>query len=129
MTPLVLVLPWAVLAGDNRRHGLSRGRIVLTSEYRNARDGASLAVQALRRGRCFETPVAMLATFYEPDRRRKRDILNFSKLLGDVLTRGGAIVDDSLIDDARSIRGPVDARNPRCVVELRPLTETTEAAR
>lgn len=49
--PMTLTLPWALLVRDNARHGLSRGRIVLTARYREALDFARILVGAAMKGR------------------------------------------------------------------------------
>lgn len=121
---LTLALPWYVLVRDNARHGLMRGRIVLTEEYREALVTARILVQHATRGRePMAGRVALVATFHEPDRSRRRDVTNYAKLLCDALSHR-ALVDDSQIDDARYVRGAVDKTNPRVEVTLTPMEGT-----
>lgn len=112
-----IVLPWAVLVGDNDRHGVIGGRILLTVRYRSALAAATLYAQRQWRPRAaFTGPVHVTATFHEPDRRR-RDIANLTKLLGDALT-GVAYVDDSQIDRWTLVRGTIDRRDPCAVLVI-----------
>lgn len=119
MTRLVLTLPWDVLCRDNAKYTVSRGKIVLSSEYRTAKAAAHLRAKAqVRASQRLTGRLAMVATFREPDRRRTRDVTNYAKMLCDALT-GAAWEDDGQLDDARYIRGPVDRANPRVEVEVR----------
>jgi Holliday junction resolvase RusA-like endonuclease len=116
--PITLAIPWGYLCRDNARHGLMRGRIVLTARYRDALLFSQILVGAAMKGRQPITGrVALVATFHEPDRKRKRDVTNYAKLLCDALSPA-AILDDSQIDDARYVRGDVDKTDPRVVVTL-----------
>jgi Holliday junction resolvase RusA-like endonuclease len=114
-----ITLPWKVLVPDNARHGLFRGRILLTSKYRMALYSASLLAAAQWPGAPIKGPVSLAVTLYEPDKRR-RDVLNYGKLIGDALSMV-VIVDDSQIDHATMIRGGIDRYNPRAVIEVTPL--------
>jgi Holliday junction resolvase RusA-like endonuclease len=106
---------------DNARHGLMKGRIVLTARYRDALTFASILARSAMKGRQpLTSRVTLVAMFHEPDRKRKRDITNYAKLLCDSLV-GAAIADDSQIDDARYIRGAIDPNDPRVVVTLTPV--------
>lgn len=114
-----ITLPWSVLVADNQRHGLSRGRILLTSKYRNALVGASTLARVQWKQPAHKTSVAVTITLYEPDKRR-RDIGNYTKLIADALTRI-AFVDDSQIDRLELRRGALDRVNPRAEVQVLPL--------
>ena len=119
MTGNTLTLPWAVLLPDNARHGLMRGRILLTSKYRKALDGAKMLAAAQWKGPTLKGRVALDVTLYEPDKRR-RDLLNYGKLLGDALSMT-VINDDSQIDCVTMTRGALDRHNPRAVIRVTPL--------
>lgn len=114
-----IVLPWKVLVADNARHGVIRGRILLTSRYREALAAASMLAMTQWKAPSLKTSVALTVTLYEPDKRR-RDIGNYTKLIADALTRV-AFVDDSQIDELRLTRGRLDRVNPRAEIEVRPL--------
>ncbi len=118
----MIVLPWKCLVADNARHGLSRGRIILTERYRLALSAASaLASQqwnAQRRER-LRDKVSLTVTLHEPDKRR-RDISNYLKLICDSLVCT-AFVDDSQIDRVTVHRGPLDRFNPRAEIDVADL--------
>lgn len=109
-----LVLPWAVLVPDNARHGLVRDRIRLTARYRDSLVAASALARRHWRGDPLTSAVQLDVTLYEPDRRR-RDVLNYGKLIADALA-GAAYVDDSQIDRVTFLRGGIDRANPRAEV-------------
>ena len=115
----MITLPWSVLVPDNRKHAAVNGRLILTKEYRSAQAGCSALVAAQWKEQVLTGPVRVVIVVYEPDRRR-RDIANFSKQLGDVMT-GLVYVDDSQIDDIRFVRGALDRKNPRAEIQVAPL--------
>jgi Holliday junction resolvase RusA-like endonuclease len=128
-TSISLHSPWVVLVRDNARHGLSRGRIILTREYRDKLEAARLLVAFAMAGHSpLVCRVALVATFHEPDRSRKRDVTNYAKLLCDALV-GRAIGDDSQIDDARYVRGAIDPKDPRVEVTIQALAPAGAVAR
>lgn len=112
----MITLPWSVLVPDNRRHGLLRGRILLTSEYRNALAAASALTSFQWKAPALKGSVAVTVTLYEPDKRR-RDLGNYTKLLADAMTRV-VYVDDSQIDDLRLVRGGLDRAKPRAEITV-----------
>jgi len=124
---LVLTLPWAVLVPDNARHGVMRGRVLLTKRYREAKEAARmLALGQLRH----ESPiiacdVAVTIRVHAPDRRR-RDIQNLTKLVCDVLTLI-AYQDDSQVARLTLERGAMDRVNPRADIEVSPITRAGRA--
>ncbi len=118
-SPARVTLPWSVLVPDNQRHGLLRGRILLTAKYRQALASASALAGFQWKERPLKTSVSLAVTLYEPDKRR-RDIGNYTKLIADALTRV-AFVDDSQIDELRLKRGGLDRQNPRAEIEVAPL--------
>lgn len=112
----VITFPWAVLVADNQRHGLMRGRILLTAKYRSALASASALAVYQWKSPALKTSVRVTVTLYEPDKRR-RDIGNYVKLTMDALTRV-AFVDDSQIDRLELIRGGLDRVNPRAEIQV-----------
>lgn len=117
-----LTLPWTVLRRDNDRHGLMKvqghPRIVLTSAYRKAKEAARLLVSSQWKGPPLVGPVVLTVVLHEPDKRR-RDVLNYSKMLCDALSLI-AILDDHQIDEAIVTRGERDPYNPRADITLTP---------
>lgn len=116
MTPLHFSFPFALCVPDNQRHGVFRGRILLTAKYRKAKESLWRIGRVQYTGKVLEGRIAMQCTLYAPDKRR-RDLGNFSKLVCDVLNRT-AYADDSQIDDLRWIRGGTDKSNPRIDISL-----------
>lgn len=114
----IVSLPWKLLVRDNAKYGVMRGSMILTKAYRDNKAAASLrARQQVMPSQRLSGRVRLWATFHEPNRDRTRDVSNYAKFLCDALT-GVAYDDDGMIDDARYMRGPVDAIAPRVVVEL-----------
>jgi Holliday junction resolvase RusA-like endonuclease len=118
-----IILPWPVVASDNARHGVIKGRIRLTAAYRERKAAATLLARRAWRGEALTTAVRLSVTVHEPDRRR-RDIGNLVKATADVLT-GIAYLDDSQIDHLDVRRGAIDRKDPRLEITVSPLTETT----
>lgn len=120
---VTITLPWAYLVPDNVRHGLVGRTIRLTARYRDAQQALHLAAlagwrAAGRRGP-LEGPLAIDVLLVAPDRRR-RDVSNYAKIIGDALA-GVAWHDDAQIADARYRRGPVDPAAPCAVLTVRPM--------
>jgi crossover junction endodeoxyribonuclease RusA len=118
----VLVLPWPPSVNTYYRSlskGPLAGRVLISEKGRAYRAETSAIMQ--RRG--LRLPAGRLRVAidaYPPDRRR-RDLDNLLKAALDALVHGGAIEDDSLIDDLRIRRGEV-----RQGGELRILIGNTE---
>ena len=117
---MTIVLPWAVLCRDNARHGLMNGRILLTREYREALEAASMVAKSQWRMAPIEGRVALGVTLFFPDKRR-RDIGNYTKMLNDALSQV-VYVDDSQIDELLVQRGPIDKANPRAEIHVSEIT-------
>ena len=104
----VLVLPWPPSVNTYYRSlskGPLAGRVLISEKGRAYRAETSAIMQ--RRG--LRLPAGRLRVAidaYPPDRRR-RDLDNLLKAALDALVHGGAIEDDSLIDDLRIRRGEV----------------------
>ena len=110
-------LPWPPSVNTYWRS--VNGRTILSRKGREYRANAHarLAEQGLPfvKGR-----VSVSAIAHAPDNRR-RDLDDLWKSILDSLTHARAIEDDSLIDDLRIVRGPVDRSNPRLVITVEPL--------
>lgn len=115
---LRLVLPFEVLSADNRRIGVMKGRVLLSREYRSAKEAVAILAMSCIRGQRprFEGDVELVATLYEPDKRR-RDPGNYRKLVTDAL-EGIAYHDDKQIVSETWKRGGVDKANPRLEITL-----------
>ena len=123
MTALVLRLPLPPPLSACFKNARGPGR-VKTARYRAWITEAMMAVRAeLREPRCwppFPIPVAVHADYQigRPDKRR-RDLDNMGKSLGDALTAAGILVDDSQIIDLRLRWAAVEG----VVVTIRPARE------
>lgn len=125
LAPMKIVLPWSVLVSDNEKYGLLKtktgGRITLKPLYRLAkRRGAEIARDMWGDAPPFTGPVVFRGVLIEPNRRERRDIVNYGKLVQDVL-KGVAYVDDSQIDVADWIRGAPDIDAPRLEITITPI--------
>lgn len=119
--PVRLILPWAVMVRDNAKYGVLRGRMILTREYRQAKERAyMLACGQVRQRPAFTDPVALEARVYFPDRSRKRDAGNYRKLVTDAL-EGVLYPDDALIHDERWVNAGVDRERPRVEITVQPI--------
>jgi Holliday junction resolvase RusA-like endonuclease len=97
----MIVLPWAVLASDNRRHiiaGRSR-RIILSKAYRAQRDAAALLCKTQWKQAPIKGDVSLHIQIVPPDKRR-RDLTNHLKLVCDAMT-GIVYADDCQIAELR----------------------------
>ncbi|GJE45464.1 RusA family crossover junction endodeoxyribonuclease [Methylobacterium soli] len=92
LASLIVTLPYPPSANRMWRHV---GKKVLRSaEYERWRAACTSIIQAETRGRGFDGPYAMALAIGRPDRRR-RDIDNLIKPVGDALVLAGAVADDS----------------------------------
>lgn len=114
---MYLSAPWRHLVSDNARHGLMRGRIRLTAEYRNALKALRSMFAEWDVFGPFTEAVTVTVTIYEPNASRKRDISNFSKLLHDAMI-GTVLVDDAQIQRMTYERGSLDPENPRADITV-----------
>ena len=120
-----LIIPYELLCPDNQKMGLMRGRLILTSKYRQAKLKTSLLATCLYRGPLLETELELTATLYPPT-RRKTDPSNFSKLLHDAL-EGVVYVNDYQIVKSTYIRGAVSRIDARMEIEITELPQSVAA--
>lgn len=121
MNGLHVTLSWNALARDNEKYGVYRGRMLLTSKYRDAKRLAHEQARMQCRGASPLTArLKMVCRLYEPD-RRVRDIVNYAKMVQDAL-RGTIYEDDSQVDNAEWVRAGVDKDHPRLEVSVFPLS-------
>lgn len=126
-TSLSLTLPWEILVSDNRKYSVVLGRMILTQQYRLAKDAiTSYAYQIPASQRPLEGRLRLRATIHEPNTSRVRDVANFAKLTHDGFN-GVLFVDDGQLDDVRWIRGEVDKDHPRVDIVLSILTHSGHA--
>lgn len=105
---VVIVLPWPPSVNRYYRSlskGKLAGRVLVSKEGRTYREEAAL-ILGRRRLPMIRDRVRVTIEAFPPDRRR-RDLDNLLKASLDALVFGGAIEDDSLIDDLRIRRGEV----------------------
>ena len=97
---LRLTIPWQHLCSDNRKY-VALG--VLSPQYRGAKEATALLAKAQARKAKWKAPqgaLRMEVCITEPD-HRKRDHMNFAKMVCDSLTAGEVWIDDSQVRDAR----------------------------
>jgi Holliday junction resolvase RusA-like endonuclease len=116
----VITLPWAVIAQDNHRlvpvaRG-GKGRLVTAAKYRSMKEAAQMLLISQWKGHALDVPVRLAIVLHAPTKQRY-DIANRAKMLCDAMT-GVVFEDDSLIDDIRFVRGPIDRENPRAEIEI-----------
>ncbi len=109
---LTFTLPWAALQADNHKHTVARGRLILAKPYREAKRHSQLLLMGQTKGRKpLNGPLRLHATLHEPDKRR-RDVVNYAKMVQDALT-GIAYADDAQLCEVTWSRGKLDKANPR----------------
>lgn len=128
------IFPWAVLKQANNRLSAIAffdkikkrwtARMLLSADYRAAKESATNLARTQTKVPPMEGPVAVRILFYEPDRRR-RDPSNLQKLIEDALTTV-AYVDDSQIYDMHWTRMGISKELPRAVIEITPFTDRPE---
>ena len=112
-----LRLPWSALLPDNRKFGVVAGKIINTREYRAAKKKArQVAIEQLGE-EPFKGAVKFEARVWFPNETRRRDVVNFSKLVNDAL-KGIAYLDDSQIEDNRWVRAGIDVDAPRAEITV-----------
>lgn len=120
-----IVIPYSMLASDNKRFGVVKGRMILTKKYRDSKEAAHLSAMAQARTarlRPIEGPVSVTGRVYWPDGVR-RDMTMFIKGLHDAL-EGVAYLDDFQIRHLSYERMPDDADNPRVEIDIEPYTRS-----
>ena len=123
MTLATLVLPFDVLVPDNRRVTRTvRGRVLLTTRYREGKRAITLLARTQYRGRPMVGPLELRARVFFPDHRR-RDPGNLRKALTDALA-AVCYADDAQLWREVWERAGVDRGNPRVEVVIRPFCES-----
>ncbi|MBK7716826.1 MAG: RusA family crossover junction endodeoxyribonuclease [Gemmatimonadetes bacterium] len=123
MTLATLVLPFDVLVPDNRRVTRTvRGRVLLTTRYREGKRAITLLARTQYRGRPMVGPLELRARVFFPDHRR-RDPGNLRKALTDALA-AVCYADDAQLWREVWERAGVDRGNPRVEVLIRPFCES-----
>lgn len=105
---VVIVLPWPPSVNRYYRSlskGKLAGRVLVSQEGRAYRQEVAVILDR-RRLPMIRDRMRISIEAFPPDRRR-RDLDNLLKASLDALVFGGAIEDDSLIDDLRIRRGEV----------------------
>jgi crossover junction endodeoxyribonuclease RusA len=105
---VVIVLPWPPSVNRYYRSiskGKLAGRVLVSQEGRTYRQEVAVMLDR-RRLPMIRDRMRISIEAFPPDRRR-RDLDNLLKASLDALVFGGAIEDDSLIDDLRIRRGEV----------------------
>lgn len=131
--PIRLVLPWSHLVSDNdkygatitrHKHGGTFPRLILTSEYRDAKLKARAVARVAMTvdGLLFaplERPLRLLARVWVPN-NRVHDVVNFSKCCHDAL-EGAVYTKDSWLHDVQWQKAGVDVDHPRAEITIEPL--------
>lgn len=104
-------LPWSALQTGNKFFGLA------SKAYLAAKERAREIVKLNWPGMLYTVPVLLDVRLYVPNEQR-RDVLNYAKLIADVLT-GIVYRDDSLIHEAHFTR-EIDIDRPRAEITVRP---------
>ena len=116
MTPLTLPFPPSL----NRMYRVYSGRSIVSRVGRAYRAAVTAQLRGMPTLRC---RVRIRIVAHPPDKRR-RDLDNLLKASLDGLVHGGALEDDSLIDELLIIRGEV-RRNGELIVFLEPMGAMT----
>lgn len=122
--PIRFTLPWSALVSENRRFCARESRIVMTAEYKAARDKVSaIARDAMTVDgyvhSALECPLSLVARVWFPD-KRVHDAPNFAGATHNGLKRI-VFTDDSWLHRATWERAGVDVDRPRADVEIAPL--------
>lgn len=106
MKSIDLILPYP--PSLNSYYRTYRGKMLISKKGRAYRREIA-AIIAVRRLGTFhaKTRLSVQVGMIAPDRRR-RDVDNIFKSVGDSLQHAGVFADDSQIDDLRIVRGKVD---------------------
>lgn len=119
-----LRLPWSSLVSDNDRWAPAvrdgRAILLLTEDYRAGKKRIVAVSEAVMNGQpAIKTPLRFEALVWVPDNRR-RDVVNFGKMVLDSLS-GIVYADDSQLYDVRWLRAGVDVDAPRADITITPL--------
>lgn len=115
---LTLTLPYEAVMPDNHRHVVRGGRLYSSRRYKHALATVAMLARTQWRRAPLDGPVALTVRCHFPDRRR-RDVVNYGKLLGDALS-GVCWHDDAQLDDVRFVRDTLDPVRPRLDLTINP---------
>ena len=112
MTQIVIKTPPVPV---NQKYTISRGKNILTSRYRDAKEAIAWEAKSQWRGEPLEGEVCLNIVQYFGD-NRKRDIDAFLKILLDALS-GVLYQDDSQITELNVVK-EIDLTNPRVIISI-----------
>ncbi len=112
---VVLILPWPPTT--NNLYTTVRGHRVKSARGRAYSVAVGVLVARQASPWPLTPPYRLTATLHAPGGTGRYDVANREKAMVDSIFRAIG-QDDSLIDDLRLLRGPVDRVNPRAVVEI-----------
>lgn len=104
MEGITLTLPWPPTV--NTYYRTFKGRMLISEKGRQYRAAVADQVLIQRGAKGFTGRISLSIVAHVPDRRR-RDLDNLLKSLGDSLTHAGVWVDDEQIDRLCIERGPI----------------------
>jgi Holliday junction resolvase RusA-like endonuclease len=108
-----LTLPWPPTT--NNLYANVRGHRVKSARGRAYADAVGVLVGQQAKPWVLKPPYRLTITLHAPGGTGRYDVANREKALCDSIFAAIG-QDDSLIDDLRLVRGPVDRVNPRAVV-------------
>ena len=116
---LEFILPWP--PSVNTMYATFQGRRILSRKGREYhRTVAALLLRDFGKLQPLTGRLRVERLYFPPDQRR-RDISNLSKAIDDALTKAGIWIDDSQIDDERSLRG-LTVQSGRALVRIHTIT-------
>lgn len=118
-----IVLPYPTVTGNHVWKHTTKGKHYITTKGRDYYADVKMAVMAVGAHIGIDQTIRVQCLLYPPDKRR-RDMDNAWKVIGDALTKAGVWADDALI---RSLliewQDPV--KGGKVVVSLAPYVENT----
>lgn len=124
----MITFPWGVAVSGNDRvmpgriGRTGRSRLILTPEYRHAKDKLYLIAKQQWKGRPIKGAVVLVGVLFPPDRRRV-DCTAFSKIIMDAL-EGVCYVEDRQVLMATWRRADPDAKRAEILVDVRCVPDT-----
>lgn len=116
-----IVIPWKFLASSNTRNSRRGGR-AHSWDYKNALEAIELHAMDQVRGERprFATGVLRARLTFHPPDARKRDVLNYLKVIMDGI-EGVVYTDDYQVAITLAVRDAPDRDNPRVEITVEPL--------